>query len=129
VITDLRSRTWRADLPFDCAKTVSGGNRDESHRWRCVKLQVWTMRCPFIDARRPNGSRAHAVLGSLASPGTLHLAAHPEQRTFSLQDCVASGSLTSGAAQLLTRMIEAKLAFLISGGTGSGKTTLRLRHY
>ena len=26
-------------------------------------------------------------------------------------------------------MIEAKLAFLISGGTGSGKTTLRLRHY
>jgi Flp pilus assembly CpaF family ATPase len=28
----------------------------------------------------------------------------------------------------LSRMIEAKLAFLISGGTGSGKTTLRLRH-
>jgi Flp pilus assembly CpaF family ATPase len=39
------------------------------------------------------------------------------------------GSLTLGAAQLLSRMIEAKLAFLISGGTGSGKTTLRLRHY
>jgi hypothetical protein len=36
-------------------------------------------------------------------------------------------SVTPGAAQLLARMIEAKLAFLISGGTGSGKTTLRLR--
>jgi pilus assembly protein CpaF len=34
--------------------------------------------------------------------------------------------LTPGAAQLLSRMIQAKLAFLISGGTGSGKTTLRL---
>jgi pilus assembly protein CpaF len=40
-----------------------------------------------------------------------------------LEDCVASGSVTPGAAQLLARMIEAKLAFLISGGTGCGKTT------
>ena len=48
--------------------------------------------------------------------------------SFSLEDC-ASGSLTPGTAELLSRMIEAKLAFLISGGTGSGKTTLRLRHY
>jgi pilus assembly protein CpaF len=34
--------------------------------------------------------------------------------------------VTPGAAQLLSRMIEAKLAFLISGGTGSGKTTYGL---
>jgi hypothetical protein len=84
---------------------------------------------PFVDARLPDGSRAHAVLGCLASPGICISLRVPAQRTFSLQDCVASGALTSGAAQLLTRMIEAKLAFLISGGTGSGKTTLRLRHY
>ena len=37
---------------------------------------------------------------------------------------MAAGSLTPGTAQLLARIIEAKLAFLISGGTGSGKTTL-----
>jgi Flp pilus assembly CpaF family ATPase len=37
--------------------------------------------------------------------------------------------MTPGTAQLLSRMIKAKLAFLISGGTGSGKTTLWLRHY
>ena len=80
---------------------------------------------PFVDARLPDGSRAHAVLGCLASPGTCISLRVPAQRTFSLQDCVASGSLTSGAAQLLTRMIEAKLAFLISGGTGSGKTAPR----
>jgi Flp pilus assembly CpaF family ATPase len=52
----------------------------------------------------------------------------PAHRSFSLQDCVASGSVTPGAAQLLSRMIEAKLAFLISGGTGSGKTTFELSH-
>jgi pilus assembly protein CpaF len=83
---------------------------------------------PFVDARLPDGSRAHAVLGCLASPGTCISLRVPAQRTFSLQDCVASGALTSGAAQLLTRMIEAKLAFLISGGTGSGNPTRGLPH-
>jgi pilus assembly protein CpaF len=79
---------------------------------------------PFVDARLADGSRVHAVLGTLASPGTCISLRVPAQRTFSLADCVDSGSLTLGAAQLLSRMIQAKLAFLISGGTGSGKTTL-----
>jgi pilus assembly protein CpaF len=79
---------------------------------------------PFVDARLPNGVRVHAVLGCLTSPGTCISLRVPAKRSFSLQDCVTSGSLSAGAAQLLTRIIEAKLAFLISGGTGSGKTTL-----
>ena len=82
---------------------------------------------PFVDARLPDESRAHAALGCLASPGTCISLRVPAQRTFSPQDCIASGSLTPGAAQLLTRMIEAGLAFLISGGTGSGKPTLGYR--
>jgi len=48
----------------------------------------------------------------------------PAQRSFSIEECVTVGSLTPGTAHLLSRMIKAKLAFLISGGTGSGKTTL-----
>jgi Flp pilus assembly CpaF family ATPase len=84
---------------------------------------------PFVDARLPDGSRVHAVLGTLASPGTCISLRVPAQRSFSPEDCVASGSLTPGTAELLSRMIEAKLAFLISGGTGSGKTTQPLRHY
>jgi pilus assembly protein CpaF len=79
---------------------------------------------PFVDARMADGSRVHAVLGTLASPGTCISLRVPAQRSFSLEDCVASGSLTPGTAELLSRVIEAKLAFLISGGTGSGKTTL-----
>jgi pilus assembly protein CpaF len=79
---------------------------------------------PFVDARMADGSRVHAVLGTLASPGTCISLRVPAQRSFSLEDCVASGSLTPGTAELLSRMIQAKLAFLISGGTGSGKTTL-----
>jgi pilus assembly protein CpaF len=79
---------------------------------------------PFVDARLPDGTRVHAVLGCLASPGTCISLRVPAQRSFSIQDCVESGSLSPGSAQLLKRLIEAKLAFLISGGTGSGKTTL-----
>jgi pilus assembly protein CpaF len=79
---------------------------------------------PFVDARLADGTRVHAVLGCLASPGTCISLRVPAQRSFSIEDCVASGSLTPGAAHLLSRMIEARLAFLISGGTGSGKTTL-----
>ena len=79
---------------------------------------------PFVDARLADGSRVHAVLGTVASPGTCISLRVPAQRTFSLADCVASGSLSADAADLLSRVISAKLAFLISGGTGSGKTTL-----
>ena len=79
---------------------------------------------PFVDARLADGTRVHAVLGSVADPGTCISLRVPARRTFSLEDCVASGSMTVGAAQLLTRMVRSRLAFLISGGTGSGKTTL-----
>lgn len=63
------------------------------------------------------------MLCTLASPGTCISLRVPADQSFSLEDCVASGSVTPGAAQLLARMIEAKLPFLISGGTGRGKTT------
>ena len=63
------------------------------------------------------------MLGTVASAGTCISLRVPARCGLSLEDCVASGSLTPGAAQLLSRMIQAKLAFLISGGTGSGNPT------
>jgi pilus assembly protein CpaF len=79
---------------------------------------------PFVDARLPDGTRVHAVLGSLASPGTCLSLRVPARRAFSLADCVAGGTLSPGAEQLLRQLVTARLAFMISGGTGSGKTTL-----
>jgi len=79
---------------------------------------------PFVDARLADGCRVHAVLGTVAGPGTCLSLRVPARRSFSLADFVASGSLTSRGAALLTRMVQARLAFLVSGGTGSGKTTL-----
>jgi len=79
---------------------------------------------PFVDARLADGTRVHAALSPVAAPGTCLSLRVPARRTFSLEDCVASGSLSAGAAQVLVRMVQARLAFLVTGGTGSGKTTL-----
>jgi pilus assembly protein CpaF len=97
---------------------------DGSHRPAICQIAGLDDAMPFVDARLADGTRVHAVLGTVASPGTCISLRVPAGRSLSLEDCVASGSLTPRAAQLLSRMIQAKLAFLISGGTGSGKTTL-----
>jgi pilus assembly protein CpaF len=79
---------------------------------------------PFVDARLADGTRVHAVLATLAAPGTCISLRVPAARTFALDDFVASGSLSPVGAEVLRRMVSARLAFLVSGGTGSGKTTL-----
>jgi hypothetical protein len=55
---------------------------------------------PFVDARMADGSRVHAVLGTLASPGTCVSLRVPVRRSFSLEDCVCLGLIDSrhGAA-------------------------------
>ncbi len=79
---------------------------------------------PFVDARLADGTRVHAVLGTLADPGTCVSLRIPAARSFSLDGMIAARSLTVAGAELLRAMIMARAAFLISGGTGSGKTTL-----
>ena len=79
---------------------------------------------PFVDARLADGCRVHAVLGTVARPGTCLSLRVPAARTLSLADFVLSGAMSERAAALLTRLVEARVAFLVSGGTGSGKTTL-----
>lgn len=79
---------------------------------------------PWVDARMPDGTRLHAVLAPLARPGTLVSLRIPARRTFSLEQLVAAGTLSAEAEGWLHRLIDARVAFVISGGTGSGKTTL-----
>ncbi len=79
---------------------------------------------PFADVRLADGTRFHAVLGSVARPGTCLSLRVPARRGFSLADFVSHGSLSASGARLLERAVAAKLAFLVTGGTGSGKTTL-----
>lgn len=79
---------------------------------------------PFVDARLPDGTRVHAALATQALPGTCLSFRVPARVSFSLADCVAAGSVSQPLAAVLLRLVQARAAFLISGGTGSGKTTL-----
>lgn len=79
---------------------------------------------PYADLRLPDGTRFHAVLAPLARPGTLVSLRVPRARTFTLDELVDAHTLTPDTARLLRAVVEARLAFLVSGGTGSGKTTL-----
>ncbi|MEO6605024.1 MAG: TadA family conjugal transfer-associated ATPase [Aeromicrobium sp.] len=79
---------------------------------------------PWVDARLADGTRLHAVLAPLARPGTLISLRVPARRSFKLDELVAAGSLNGAASDTIRRVIDARAAFVISGGTGSGKTTL-----
>ncbi|HSV37176.1 MAG TPA: TadA family conjugal transfer-associated ATPase [Nocardioidaceae bacterium] len=79
---------------------------------------------PYVDVRMPDGTRLHAVLTPIARPGTLLSLRVPRRRVFTLAGLVATGAVTDEGAALLHRVVASRLAFLVSGGTGTGKTTL-----
>lgn len=79
---------------------------------------------PYVDARLPGGVRLHAVLPPVAPGGTCISLRLPPRRTFTLSDLVQAGTITPPAIPILTAMVTARLAFLVTGGTGTGKTTL-----
>ncbi|WP_344463110.1 TadA family conjugal transfer-associated ATPase [Kitasatospora kazusensis] len=79
---------------------------------------------PWVDARLPDGTRLHAVLPPIAA-GCTHISLRIcRSRPFTLDELVASGSIPAAGAELLSDILQARLSLLISGGTGTGKTTL-----
>jgi pilus assembly protein CpaF len=79
---------------------------------------------PCVDVRLADGTRFHAVLAPVGSPGTLLSLRVPQVRTLTFDELEALGTLTSHGSRLLAAIVATRLAFLVSGGTGSGKTTL-----
>lgn len=79
---------------------------------------------PWVDARLPDGTRLHAVLPPVAVGSTCLSLRVVRPRAFTLADLVAAGTVPPGGERLLRAVLEARLSFVISGGTGSGKTTL-----
>lgn len=80
--------------------------------------------CPYVDARLADGTRLHAVIPPISCDGALISLRIPHRGGFSLDDLMRLGTVDEWGAQWLRAIVEARLAFLVSGGTGSGKTTL-----
>ncbi|TMQ85296.1 TadA family conjugal transfer-associated ATPase [Actinomadura soli] len=79
---------------------------------------------PYADARLPGGVRLHAVLPPIAATGTCISLRLPRRRAFTLDELTATRTVPPEGAALLASLIESRAAFLISGGTGTGKTTV-----
>lgn len=84
---------------------------------------------PWVDARLPDGTRLHAVLPPVAVAGTCLSLRVVRPRAFTLGELVAAGTVPPGGDRLLRALLDARLSFLVSGGTGSGNPNMWLRHH
>jgi pilus assembly protein CpaF len=103
---------------------------DDSHLRRIITKMVGQVgrrvdeSSPMVDARLPDGSRINAIIAPLSLSGPLLTIRKFDQGRFALEELIGINTLTSDAADFLSRCIKADMNILISGGTGSGKTTL-----
>lgn len=79
---------------------------------------------PMVDARLPDGSRVNAIIPPSAIDGPLMSIRRFSTHPLTVDDMLRNRSFTPAIAKLLESMSKAKLNILISGGTGSGKTTM-----
>lgn len=79
---------------------------------------------PYVDARLAGGVRLHAVVPPIAPGGTVISLRVPSDRALGLADLVAAGTVPVPLEPWLTALIRARLAFLVTGSTGCGKTTV-----
>ena len=103
---------------------------DDSHLLRIIDRIVSQVgrrideSSPMVDARLPDGSRVNAIIPPLALHGPSLTVRKFSRDPYTLADLVSFGTLPADAAQTMSLFVEGKLNVLISGGTGSGKTTM-----
>ena len=102
---------------------------DEAHLRRTIEKIVARVgrrvdeASPMVDARLPDGSRVNAVVPPIALDGSLLTIRKFAADPFTVDDLISFGTLTGQAAELLEACVRGRLNIVISGGTGSGKTT------
>lgn len=79
---------------------------------------------PMVDARLPDGSRVNAVIHPLAIGGPFLTIRKFSVDPFTAEDLVRMGTVTPNMAEVLRRAVEGRMNIIVSGSTGSGKTTM-----
>ncbi|WP_310529966.1 CpaF family protein [Nocardioides sp.] len=78
---------------------------------------------PMVDARLPDGSRVNAIIPPLALDGSKLTIRKFSEDPYTVEDLISFNTLSRAAADLLEGCVRGRLNILVSGGTGSGKTT------
>ncbi len=103
---------------------------DDSHVMRIIEKVVSQIgrrideASPMVDARLPDGSRVNAIVPPLSLEGPVLTIRKFARDPYTIDDLVGFETLTEEVVQLLDMAVRGKLNVLISGGTGTGKTTL-----
>jgi pilus assembly protein CpaF len=79
---------------------------------------------PMVDARLPDGSRVNAIIPPLAVDGPVLTIRKFSPNAYGSDQLVANGTMTEEIVELLSACVEGKMNVLVTGGTGTGKTTL-----
>ena len=104
--------------------------KDDAHLMRIIEKVVARVgrrvdeSSPLVDARLPDGSRVNATIPPVAVDGPLLSIRRFGRNPLTAEDLVRNLTLTPGMLELLKACVRAKLNIVISGGTGTGKTTL-----
>src|SRR5204863_9387890 len=78
---------------------------------------------PMVDARLPDGSRVNAIIPPLSLRGPTLTIRKFSRDPYTIDDLIDFGTVSPESAQFLSACVRGKLNVLISGGTGTGKTT------
>ena len=120
VCIEKNGKVFKSDVRFlDEAQLLSIAKRIASRVGRRVDESE-----PLCDARLADGSRVNIVIPPVAIDGTSMSIRKFKKQTITLHDLVGFGALSMEMAQVLTIAARCRLNILISGGTGSGKTTM-----
>lgn len=104
--------------------------RDERHLLRIIDKVVSQVgrrvdeTTPWVDARLADGSRVNAIIRPCAIDGPSMSIRKFSKSPLTMERMIELGTLTEPSSRLLKALVEARLNVLISGGTGSGKTTM-----
>jgi len=115
---------------FGKLELTEAGFKDEGHLRRIIDKIVSAVgrrvdeSTPMVDARLPDGSRVNAIIPPLALDGSILSIRRFAVDPLEMEDLLTLKTLTPEIGELMKGIVKARLNILISGGTGTGKTTL-----
>jgi pilus assembly protein CpaF len=109
--------------------SVDGAFADDTHLRRTIDKIVGRVgrrvdeSSPMVDARLPDGSRVNAVIPPIALDGSMLTIRKFAADPYTAEDLIGFGTMTRPVFELIDACVRGRLNVIISGGTGSGKTT------
>jgi pilus assembly protein CpaF len=128
VLVNGPDRVW-IDRGQGLTRTAVRFADDDAVRRLAVRLAASAGRrlddaAPWVDVGLPDGTRLHAVLPPVSGSGTCLSLRVLRRCSYSLDDLEALGTLPGESGALLRALVAGRRPFLVTGGTGTGKTTL-----